>query len=90
MIGSQVMNHKIWSQFLVGAQVSVFTCVQNGCADYSASYHIHWVPGALSTPVKQLRYEADHLSPTSAELKNAWKYNSTSPPSPCLNHKGPN
>jgi len=33
--------------------------------------HIHWVAGALSPPVKQLGYEVDHLSPSSAELKNA-------------------
>jgi len=32
------MNQKILGQFLVGAEVSVFTCVQNGCVDYSASY----------------------------------------------------
>jgi len=32
------MNKKIWVQFLVGAEVSVFTCVQNKCVDYSASY----------------------------------------------------
>jgi hypothetical protein len=38
---------------------------------------IQRVPGALSLGVKPLDLEADHSSPSSAELKNAWSYIST-------------
>jgi hypothetical protein len=47
---------------------------------------IQWVPGALSLGVKRPGREADHLHPSSAEVKNlwsyggiAWSYTSTSP-----------
>jgi hypothetical protein len=40
---------------------------------------IQWVPEALSMRVKQLGCEADHSPPSSAEVKNAWSYTSTSP-----------
>jgi hypothetical protein len=35
------------------------------------------VPGALSLGVKRLGSEADHLPPSSAEVKNAWRYTYT-------------
>jgi hypothetical protein len=35
---------------------------------------IQWVPGALSLGVKWLGHEADHSSPFSAKVKNAWSY----------------
>jgi hypothetical protein len=35
------------------------------------------VPGILSPGVKRLRREADHSPPSSAEVKNAWRYTST-------------
>jgi hypothetical protein len=38
---------------------------------------IHWVPGALTPGVKWLGCEADHSSPSSAEVKNVWSYTST-------------
>jgi hypothetical protein len=38
---------------------------------------IQWVPGALSLGVKRPGREADHSSPSSAEVKNAWSYTST-------------
>jgi hypothetical protein len=38
---------------------------------------IQWVPGALSLGVKRPGREADHSSPSSAEIKNAWSYIST-------------
>jgi hypothetical protein len=41
--------------------------------------HIHWVPGTLSLGVKQPGREADHLPPSSTEVKNAWNYTSTPP-----------
>jgi hypothetical protein len=44
---------------------------------------IQWVPGALSLEVKQLGHEADHSSPSSAEVTNVWSY--TSIPPVCLN-----
>jgi hypothetical protein len=39
--------------------------------------HIRWVPGALSLGVKWSGREADHLPPSSAEVKNAWGYTTT-------------
>jgi hypothetical protein len=38
---------------------------------------IQCVPGALSLGVKRLGREADHSSPSSAEVKNAWSSTST-------------
>jgi hypothetical protein len=38
---------------------------------------IQWVPGALSLGVKRLEREADRSPPSSAEVKNAWSYTST-------------
>jgi hypothetical protein len=38
---------------------------------------IQWVPGALSLGVKRPRREADHSPPSSAEVKNAWRYTFT-------------
>jgi hypothetical protein len=40
---------------------------------------IKWVPGALSRVVKRQGREADHSSPTSAEIKKMWIYTSTPP-----------
>jgi hypothetical protein len=40
---------------------------------------IQWVPGALSLGVKRPGREADHSPPSNAEVKNAWRYNSTPP-----------
>jgi hypothetical protein len=37
---------------------------------------IRWVPGALSLGLKRKRCEADHSPLSSAEVKNAWRYNS--------------
>jgi hypothetical protein len=38
---------------------------------------IQWVPAVLFPRVKRLRCEADHLPPSSVEIKNAWSYTST-------------
>jgi hypothetical protein len=46
---------------------------------------IQWVPGALSLEVKWPVCEADHSPPSSAEVKNEWRYTSTSPIH--LNHR---
>jgi hypothetical protein len=40
---------------------------------------IQWVPGVLSLGVKWQGCEADHLLPSSAEVKNVCRYNSTPP-----------
>jgi hypothetical protein len=40
---------------------------------------MQWVTGALSLEVKRLGHEADYSPPSSAEVKNAWSYNSTPP-----------
>jgi hypothetical protein len=41
-----------------------------------------WVPGSLSLGVKREGREADHSSPSSAEVKNAWSYTSNPPKTP--------
>jgi hypothetical protein len=38
---------------------------------------IQWVPGAFSLGLKRPGREADHLPPTSAEVKKTWMYTST-------------
>jgi hypothetical protein len=38
---------------------------------------IQWVPGALSLEVKEVGHEADHLHAYSTEVKNTWRYTST-------------
>jgi hypothetical protein len=40
---------------------------------------IQWVTGTLSLGIKRPGREADHLAPSSAEVKNAWSYTSTPP-----------
>jgi len=44
---------------------------------------IQWVPGSLSLGIKQQGHEADHSSPSSVEVKDAWSYTSTPPIRPC-------
>jgi hypothetical protein len=41
---------------------------------------IQWVPGAFSLGVKWQGHEADHSSPSSAKVQNAWRYTSIPPP----------
>jgi len=40
---------------------------------------VHWVPRALSLGNKATGHEADHSSPSSAEIKKAWSYTATRP-----------
>jgi len=40
---------------------------------------VQWVPGVLSLEVKWPGCEANHMPPSSAEVKNAWSYTSTPP-----------
>jgi len=50
--------------------------VQNGSGALQASYPMG-IKGALSLGVKRRGGEADHSSPSSAEVKKAWSYTST-------------
>jgi hypothetical protein len=40
---------------------------------------VQWVQGAYSSVVKRPGREADHSTPTGAEVKNMWIYTSTPP-----------
>jgi len=40
---------------------------------------IQWVPEALSLGIKWPGREADHSTPSTSEVKNAWSYTSTPP-----------
>jgi hypothetical protein len=42
-----------------------------------AQIPIQWVPGPLSLGITRPRREADHSPPSSAEVRNAWRYTST-------------
>jgi hypothetical protein len=50
---------------------------QTGCEAHLAPYPMG--TGTFSPGVKRPGREADHLPPLSAEVKNKWSYNSTSP-----------
>jgi len=50
-----------------------------GTASRPALEPIQWVRRALSLGVKQPGCAANHPSPNSAEIKNAWSYTSTPP-----------
>jgi hypothetical protein len=43
---------------------------------------IQWVQGTVSLGVKQPGYEADHLSPSVAEVKHDWSYTWCNPKVP--------
>jgi hypothetical protein len=65
-------------QFPVGAgNFSLHHCVQNGSGAHPASYPVG--TGDLSLGIKWLGREADHSSPFSAKVKNAWSCTSTPP-----------
>jgi len=40
---------------------------------------VPWVPGAVSLGLKRPRPGVDYSPPSGAEVKNAWRYNSTAP-----------
>jgi hypothetical protein len=61
--------------------------VQNGSGAHSASYPIgsgRLIPRGVKRPCR----EADHLPPSSAEVKNAWSYTSTPPYVFMMWHRG--
>jgi len=55
--------------FRQGLGIFLFTTV-------STQPPFQWVPGALSLGVKRQEREAGHSPPSSAEVKNAWSFNS--------------
>jgi hypothetical protein len=54
-------------------------CYRTGCSNQRFHTPIQWVPGVLCMRVKRPGREADHSSPSSAEVKNAVSYTSTPP-----------
>jgi hypothetical protein len=54
-------------------------CAQIGSGTHPASYPTRTGSAALSLEVKQPGREADHSTPSGAEVKNLWRYISTSP-----------
>jgi len=61
--------------FRRGLGIFLFTTVSRTSLEPTQS-PIQWVPWALSLRVKRLGCEADHSPPSSAEVKNAWRYTS--------------
>jgi hypothetical protein len=62
----------------VGVRISVFSTSSRPALE-STQPPIQWVPGALSPGVKRPVRVADHLPPTSAEVKKTCVYTSTPP-----------
>jgi len=58
-----------------GVKFPVETGIFSLC--HCAQPPIQWVIGALPPGIKQLVHEANHSSPSSAEVKNAWSYTSS-------------
>jgi hypothetical protein len=65
-------------QFLAGAGFFLFNTASR-LALGPTQLPIKWVLGALSLGVKQLGCEADHSTPSRAEVKDTWSYTSTPP-----------
>jgi hypothetical protein len=53
-------------------------CVQNGSGAHPASYPMG-TRGLFPLGIKRPGREADHSTPSSVEVKNAWSYTSTPP-----------
>jgi hypothetical protein len=51
--------------------------VQTGTGGGGTQTSIQWVTGTLSQWVKKPGPEADHSPPSSADVKNSWRYTST-------------
>jgi hypothetical protein len=70
-----------WSRFWVPAGVRYLSLLQN--VPRPARRHTQppteWVQEALPQGVKRPQHEADHSPPSSAEIKNEWRYTSTPP-----------
>jgi hypothetical protein len=64
-------------RFPVGAGIySVRHCIQTGRVAHPASYQMG--NGGSFFEIKPSERDADHSFPSSAEVKNAWRYTSTS------------
>jgi hypothetical protein len=63
-------------RFPVGVEISLFTTASRTALGPTQP-PIQWVPGALSLGIKRPGREADQSPPSSAEVKNAWRYTST-------------
>jgi hypothetical protein len=63
-------------RFPAGLGISLFTTASRTALGPTQP-PIQWVPGALSLGVTRMGREADHLPPSSAEVKNAWSYTYT-------------
>jgi hypothetical protein len=61
-----------------GLEIFLFTTVSR-MSLAPTQPRIQWVPGTLSLGVKRPGREADHSHPSSAEVKNAWRYTSIPP-----------
>jgi hypothetical protein len=61
-----------------GLEIFLFTTVSRTALGPTQP-PIQWVPGALSLGIKQPERQADHLPPSTAEVKNAWSYTSIPP-----------
>jgi len=76
------MVTKLWgvrSEFRIptgGRAVSLVRNVQPGCEAHPPSYSVS--NGTVSPGVKRPRHQADHSSPSRTEVKNEWRYTSTS------------
>jgi len=67
-------------QFLAGAMMGFFLfATMSRLAPMPTQPSVHWLLGELKQGVKWPGHEADHLPPSSAEVKNAWNYTSTPP-----------
>jgi hypothetical protein len=80
IVGMVTKLRSVRSEFRIAAEgrdVSLLRNVQLGCEAHPPSYSMGM--GAIYTymAVKRTRHQADHLSPSWAELKNEWRYNST-------------
>jgi len=76
MVGYGLDDWGFESQQQLG--IFLFTTVSR-LALGSTQSSVQWVPGALSLGVKRLGHEADQPPPSSAEVKNAWRYTSIPP-----------
>jgi hypothetical protein len=66
-----------WANFKTKKNASVITSTSRPALG-PTQLPIQWVPGALSLGIKRPGREADQSAPpSSAEVKNAWSYNST-------------
>jgi hypothetical protein len=67
-----------WFESWQGLGIFLFTTVSRAALGPTQP-PFQWVAGALSLVVKRPGREADHSSPSSAEVEVAWSYASTPP-----------